>query len=142
MNLQDTIAFVQGAYPSLFTKEDVITLLERITIPVPEPIKVTMLTEEQVEDLIDQVADALSGEDIFDAEDVDYDISINDGYSDNKFKVDVDINSIATDDHKIEKIVRDTVIEWFEKNTQSESDEPNNLNPIQQPTVEGSNQDH
>lgn len=114
MNIQDTINSVVNSFPSLFSKDDVLHLLNQIEIPKPVPT----LTPELIEDLIDTVVNALSGEDLFDSDNCDFDISLN---YDNR--IEVEVTTVGTNDNEIEKICRDAIVDWCIENTQPIEDE-------------------
>ncbi len=109
-NIQQAISAVESAYPSLFTKEDVIKLLNSIdlesaSVPSTEGIDVDELVE-AVESII---TDYPSG-DIVNYGDVSFSLSY-----DNRIEVDdiqVDLDNLSSD-------ITATIYEFFKKNART-----------------------
>ena len=128
-NIQQAVASVQNAFPSIYTKDDVIKLLESIQIQESSGKLSNEQIQELTESIQEKVARAVRNFDTGDV--VDYstaEFSI--GYSNTLEldSVDVDLNNL---NDEIECTIESTVTEFFEGLEESgvaelESEEDNN----------------
>ena len=60
-SIESAIANVQTAFPSIFTKEDVVSILEGLHTKAEEEVVVTtVLNDEQIDELVEHVKEAVS----------------------------------------------------------------------------------
>ena len=113
-NLQDTVASVQNAPSSIFTKDDVLNLLNGIEIP--KEAVLNPLTDFQIQSLIKTIHEAIADN----ADDIDSDCIDKDSA---EFSLNynncVELDSVGFDSDKVVDTITngiDDVIEkWFEK---------------------------
>jgi len=113
-NLQDTVASVQNAPSSIFTKDDVLNLLNRIEIP--KEATINPLTQFQIESLINKVIDTVRDSadnmdnDCIDRDSAEFSLSYNNT---------IELDSVEFDTSSIGDTVTadidDAITEWFEK---------------------------
>jgi hypothetical protein len=107
--VENTIELVKNSPASLFTKEDVIKLLNDVSdVPAGDEDKVT-ITDEQIEELIDAVRSELSMG--LDNNLVDYD-SAQFELNGNK----IELTDVDIDTDPIEDIAEDAIRNWFDHN--------------------------
>jgi hypothetical protein len=113
-NLQDTVASVQNAPSSIFTKDDVLNLLNGIEIP--KEVSINPLTDFQIRSLIEKITDAVTSN----AEDLDSNCIDTDSAEftlnyDNR----IELDSVGFDNGRVADAVldgiEDVIGEWFEK---------------------------
>lgn len=110
--VENTIELVKNSPASLFTKEDVIKLLNEVSyVPAGDVVNnKAKITEEQVNELIDAVRFDLGMG--LDSEDmVDYDSA--------RFELDGDtisVTSIDVNTDSVEDIAEDAIRKWFDNN--------------------------
>jgi hypothetical protein len=113
-NLQDTVASVQNAPSSIFTKDDVLNLLNGIELP--KEATINPLTQFQIESLINKVIDTVRDDaDNLDSDCIDRDsaeFSLNYNYCIELDSVEFDTSHIAD---AVTTNIDDTITEWFEK---------------------------
>ena len=129
-NLQDTVASVQNAPSSIFTREDVIALLNGIEFP--KQVSINPLTQFQIESLCEKITQAVKDN----AENLDNDCIDRDtaelsmGYNNT-----VELDSVEFDTREVaDQVVSgiaEVIEEWFEKafpenDEENESEEDNN----------------
>ena len=121
-NIQQAVASVQNAFPSIYTKDDVIKLLESIEIQQSSG----KLSNEQIEELTQSIQEKVSRAirnfdtgDIVDNSTAEFSI----GYSNilELDSVDVDLDNL---NDEIESTIESTVTEFFE-GLEEESEEEN-----------------
>jgi hypothetical protein len=123
--IQETVASVQNAPGSMYTREDVISLLNKISIPEPSEQVANGLTRDQIEELCKRVVAQVKEN----AENLDNDIIDRDtaemsmGYSNT-----VELDSVEFDTSEIAREVvngiGDVIEEYFEElNKENESEE-------------------
>lgn len=108
---------VNNAYPSIFTKDDVILLLRDLQDTLVGyadennggVVSAAGLTDEQVKSLTTAITDAICGHGDTQSLISDYDLSMH--YRE------VEIDSISFDDGNIEDVVQYGINEWLENNT-------------------------
>jgi uncharacterized protein (UPF0335 family) len=114
-NIQQAVASVENAFPSIYTKDDVVKLLNSIEIETPKSgFKVT---KEQIEELVENIesrlernANNLSTEDVVDMSSAEFSI----GYG-NCIELDsIDINSSDITSEMMSG-VQDVIEDFFEK---------------------------
>ena len=114
-NIQQAVASVENAFPSIYTKDDVIKLLNSIEIEAPKSgFKVT---KEQIDELVENIenrlernANNLSTEDVVDMSSAEFSI----GYG-NCIELDsIDINSSDITSEMMSG-VEDVIADFFEK---------------------------
>jgi hypothetical protein len=113
-NLQDAVASVQNAPSSIFTKDDVLNLLNGIEIP--KEATINPLTQFQIESLISKVIDTVRD----DADNVDSDCIDKDSAEFSLNYVNrIELDNIGFDtSHIVDTVtmnIDDTITEWFEK---------------------------
>jgi hypothetical protein len=124
-NLQDTVASVQNAPSSIFTKEDVLNLLNGIEFP--KQVSINPLTQFQIESLCEKITEVVKDN----AENLDNDCIDRDtaelsmGYNNT-----VELDSVEFDTREVaDQVVRgiaEVIEEWFEKAfPENEDDEEN-----------------
>ncbi len=107
--VENAIELVKNSPASLFTKEDVIKLLNDVSdVPAGDEDKVT-ITDEQIEELIDAVRSELSMG--LDNNLVDYD-SAQFELNGNK----IELTDVDIDTDPIEDIAEDAIRNWFDHN--------------------------
>ena len=123
--IEQTVAAVKNAPGSMYTREDVISLLEKIEIEQASEAKVGKLTTQQVSDLckkvIDQInenADNLSTNDVVDLDSAEFELN---GNEINLYSVDIDTNQIA--DSVVDGI-GDVIEEFFEELNEEDEELP------------------
>jgi hypothetical protein len=113
-NLQDTVASVQNAPSSIFTKDDVLNLLNGIEFP--KEVTINPLTQFQIESLINKVIDTVrDNADNVDNDCIDRDsaeFSLNYNNCIGLASVEFDTGSIAD---TIILDIEETITEWFDK---------------------------
>ena len=130
-SIQETVASVQNAPSSIFTKEDVISLLNKITIPEASEQVATGLTKDQIEELCKKVvaqvkenADNLDSSDVVDTSSAEFSLSYNEIQLDS---VDIDTRNIVDE---VVCGIGDVIEEYFEElnkeNEEDDSEEDNN----------------
>lgn len=107
-SIQSAIANVQSAFPSVFTKEDVVSILEGLIDDVTEDEETTTsatLTEEEMEELASNIASSIVGEGV----DIisDYELSLN-------YK-EVELDSVDYDSQSIENEAFRAIKDFFEE---------------------------
>lgn len=122
-NIQQAVASVENAFPSIYTKDDVIKLLNSIEIQAPEP-KSGILTQTQIEDLcsriFDQVkenADGLDSSDVVDTDSAEFELY---GNEISVTSVDIDTRMIA---RNVTEGIGDIVETFFEELKEEEQEE-------------------
>jgi hypothetical protein len=105
---------VDKAFPSLFTKEDVIVVLKDLEEQLEaamngneeETTTKISITEDQIKEIADNAASSVSSEgvDLVD----DYDLTMN--YRE------VELDSITLDESKISSEIERAIVDWFESN--------------------------
>ncbi len=106
ISLQEMIDGVKNSISSVFTKSDVLDILNRIEVNVTEPA----FTEDEMEELIDHVRGGLAYVDS--SEVVDYDsarFEIGDGNV-------VELKDIDIDTDHIEDEIEESIRQWFDHN--------------------------
>ena len=111
-SIQEAVASVQNAFPSIYTKDDVIKLLESIEIT-----SAPTFSQETIEKLIDAVTTAttkrierMNMQDVVDKDSAEFSI----GYH-NVIELDsVDVDTCAVAD-EVETVVQDAINEFFEE---------------------------
>jgi hypothetical protein len=122
-NLQDTVASVQNAPSSIFTKDDVLNLLNGIEIP--KEAVINPLTDFQIRSLIEKITDAItSNADDLNSDCIDTDSAEFSLNYDNR----VELDSVGFDSGRVvDQVldgVEDVIEKWFEKAfPESEEDE-------------------
>ena len=107
--VENTIELVKNSPASLFTKEDVIKLLNDVSdVPASDEDKVT-ITDEQIEELIEAVRSELSMG--LDNNLIDYD-SAQFELNGNK----IELTDVDIDTDPIENIAEDAIRNWFDHN--------------------------
>ena len=119
-NIQQAVASVQNAFPSIYTKDDVIKLLESIEIQQSSG----KLSNEQIEELTQSIQEKVSRAirnfdtgDIVDNSTAEFSIGYNNTLE--LDSVDVDLNSL---DDEIESTIESTVTEFFERDSDNEEE--------------------
>jgi hypothetical protein len=106
-NIQQAISAVESAYPSLFTKEDVVKLLNDIDL---ESSAAPSASEFTVDDLVEAVSEVISG---FDTEDIvsyeDIELSIDHNHR-------IEIDNINVDLNDLHDEVSIAIYDFFKKN--------------------------
>ena len=122
-NIQQAVASVENAFPSIYTKDDVIKLLNSIEIQAPEP-KSGILTQTQIEDLcsriFDQVkenADGLDSSDVVDTDSAEFELY---GNEISVTSVDIDTRMIA---RNVTDGIGDIIETFFEELKEEEQEE-------------------
>ena len=131
-NLQDTVASVQNAPSSIFTKEDVLNLLNGIEFP--KQVSVNPLTQFQIESLCEKITQAVKeNAENLDNSCIDRDSAeLSMGYSNT-----VELDSVEFDTREVaDQVVSgiaEVIEEWFERafpenedDEENESEEDNN----------------
>ena len=113
-NLQDTVASVQNAPSSIFTKEDVLNLLNGIEIP--KEAVINPLTDFQIESLIRTIHEAIGDN----ASDIDNDCIDKDSAEFTlNYSNTVELDSVGFDTDSIVDTltsgIEDVIEKWFEK---------------------------
>jgi len=122
-NIQQAVASVQNAFPSIYTKDDVVKLLESIEIEAPKSgFKVT---RDQIDELLenlqsrlDKNANNLDTSDVVDTSSVEFSI----GYGNT---IEIDSIDVYSDQISSEMMsgVQDVIEDFFEKLEQVEEEE-------------------
>jgi hypothetical protein len=122
-NIQQAVASVQNAFPSIYTKDDVIKLLESIEIQQSSG----KLSNEQIEELTQSIQEQVTRAirnfdtgDIVDNSTAEFSIGYNNTLE--LDSVDVDLHNL---NDEIESTIESTVTEFFE-GLEEESDEEKN----------------
>jgi len=113
-NLQETVASVQNAPSSIFTKDDVLNLLNGIEFP--KEAVINPLTQFQIESLTKKIVDAVTSN----ADDLDTDCIDTDSA---EFSLDynyrIELDSVGFDGGRVADQVldgiEDVITEWFDK---------------------------
>ncbi|NDB87141.1 MAG: hypothetical protein EB127_31320 [Alphaproteobacteria bacterium] len=113
-NIQQAVASVQNAFPSIYTKDDVIKLLE--SIEISEEKVSSSLTNSQIEELCKRVvaqvkenADNLDSSDVVDTSTAEFSLSYNEIQLDS---VDIDTRNIVDE---VVNGIGDVIEEFFEE---------------------------
>ena len=114
-NIQQAVASVQNAFPSIYTKDDVIKLLESIVIEPSEQVA-SGLTKSQIEELCKRVvaqvkenADNLDSSDVVDTSTAEFSLSYNEIQLDS---VDIDTRNIVDE---VVNGIGDVIEEYFDE---------------------------
>lgn len=107
-SIQQAISAVESAYPSLFTKEDVIKLLNQIDLGDEEPKAKNSIDIDELTDAVEFLIDNFDSSDLVSYDDIE--LSINYDH-----RVEIDNISVDLDDLKTE--VTNTIQEFFKKNS-------------------------
>ena len=107
--IENKIALVNNSFPSIFSKEDVVRLLNQLNDEMESEAKMpsypqnSIFTKEVIKDLSDKISDALDncGTDIID----DYDLSISGR--------EVELDSISFSSYQISKEITDVIEEFI-----------------------------
>ena len=116
-SIESAIANVQTAFPSIFTKEDVVSILEGLHTKAEEEVVVTtVLNDEQIDELVEHVKEAVSRKlNKMDCSDlVDYstaEFEINYGNTLELTEVSVNVDSIEEEVHSE---IEDKIKSYFE----------------------------
>ena len=105
-NIQQAISAVESAYPSLFTKEDVIKLLNSIDLESAAAPSIDGIDVDELVEAVESIIEDCSSEDIVNYEDIS--LSLN---YDNRIEIDnvnVDLDDLNSD-------VTATIYEYFNK---------------------------
>ena len=106
ISLQEMIDGVKNSISSVFTKSDVLDILNRIEVKVTEP----EFTEHEMEELIDHVRSGLAYLDSTDIVDTDTaQFGIEDGNT-------LVVTDIEVDTNYIEDEVEESIRQWFDRN--------------------------
>jgi hypothetical protein len=113
-NLQDTVASVQNAPSSIFTKDDVLNLLNGIEFP--KEVTINPLTQFQIESLINKVIDTVRDNadnvdnDCIDRDSAEFSLNYNNC---------IELDSVEFDNSSIADTIildiEETITEWFDK---------------------------
>jgi len=121
-SIQETVASVQNAFPSIYTKEDVVHLLSSLEIEAPEA-KGGNLTQSQIEELCKRIvaqvrdnAENLDG-DCIDKDSAEFSLSYREIELDS---VDFDTREIAD---QVANGIGDTIEEFFEELNKEEEED-------------------
>ena len=100
---------VEFAFPSLFTKDDVVKVIRDLELELQnaikeEPTPTTKITEEQIKEIAEQAAASIvsEGMDLVD----DYDLSMS--YRE------VELDSLTLDEDRVTNAIKQAITEWFE----------------------------
>ena len=120
--IESAIANVQTAFPSIFTKEDVVSILEGLHSDLDseeetQSIKATLFTDDQLSDLIEKVKDAVERKlsrmdtsDLVDTGSAEFEIA----YSNTIELTSVEVNVDEITD-EINSVIEDQITEYFEE---------------------------
>jgi hypothetical protein len=104
-NIQQAIAAVESAYPSIFTKQDVIKLLNNIDIKDEEPIAVNV---DELTDAVETLIDHFDPTCMVDYDSIELSIS---------YDRRIDIESVDVDLEDLKTEVTVAIQEYFKKNS-------------------------
>jgi hypothetical protein len=107
-NIQQAISAVESAYPSLFTKEDVIKLLNQIDLESSTAVSKNGIDIEDLTETVESVFNNYDTSDMVSYDDIE--LSIN---YDNR--IEIEIENVETDD--LQERVIDAIREFFKKNS-------------------------
>lgn len=113
-SIQEAVASVENAFPSIYTKDDVIKLLNSIELEPSEQVA-NGLTNEQIEDLCRRIVDQVKEN----AENLDSDIVDKDSAEFELYGNEISVSSVDIDTREIAREVvngiGDTIEEFFEE---------------------------
>jgi len=107
-NIQQAISAVESAYPSLFTKEDVIKLLNQIDLESSTAVSKNGIDIEDLTETVESVFNNYDTSDMVSYDDIE--LSINYDH-----RIEIEIENVETDD--LQERVIDAIREFFKKNS-------------------------
>lgn len=113
MTLQEAKDSIHGTFPSVWSRSDVLTLLDQIT----EPKVQVKLTSEMLDELRDKIVEDLDREgfDLFDISDADFDVNVR---SELRLEIEID-GGIELDSNIATNCVEKSIEEWLAANSLS-----------------------
>lgn len=131
--IQNTIQTVNDAFPSIYTKDDVIRLLmsldlvapDPITIVAPAPVTTRIIPQNLIDELVERIVSELEDNEseLLDVDNVDYDVSVR-----SDLRLDIEIDGGVTLDQDVattavEKAVENWMAEYDIKTEEEAAEE-------------------